>query len=169
VDRPPAPDLYRDFSRLDVGTRQRAIYAARQMSTRRILIPVVLLFLALLILGSLAPRNDDPDVVTPPATPLTGAQAPRTVVAEMPARKVVRARPGDMVELSVSSESAGGVEIPELGQVEPVAPGAPAVFTVLPSRPGTYLVRLTDSGEELGRIEVGDPAGGERAPAAGSA
>jgi hypothetical protein len=134
------------------------------MSTRRILLPVILLFLGLLVLGSLAPRDPTTDVSTPPATPLTGAQRPRTIVAAMPQHRVVRARPGDVVELSVSSDRAGGVEIPELGQAEPVAPGSPALFTVLPSLPGTYLVRLTETGEEVGRIEVGDRAGGARAP-----
>jgi hypothetical protein len=138
------------------------------MSTRRILLPVVLLFLGLLILGSLVPSTRTSSDVTPPATPLTGAQAPRTITAEMPAQRVVRARPGDMVDLTVSSDVAGGVEIAQLGETEPVAPGAPAYFSVLPSQPGTYIVQLSETGAELGRIQVGDPAGGERAPAAGS-
>jgi hypothetical protein len=139
------------------------------MSTRRILLPVVLLFLGLLILGSLAPRSRTRSGVAPPDTPLTGAQAPRTITGEMPAQGVVRARPGDVVDLTVSSDVAGGVEIPQFGVAEPVAPGSPAFFSVLPSQPGTYVVQLSETGRVLGRIQVGDPAGGERAPAAGGA
>jgi hypothetical protein len=63
------------------------------------------------------------------------------------------------VVLTVSARVAGNVEVPGLGLLQPVSPGAPAVFDLLASRPGRYEVAHTTlSGERtvLGSLLVED-------------
>jgi hypothetical protein len=120
---------------------------------RRLLVPVTLLFLALLILGSLAPtdstRRGTPATDLPPAD----ATPPRTVEATLPGREV-RARVGDLVTLTVESDTPGGVEVPAFGQLEPVSPEAPARFDLLPTASGRFPVRAVETGSELGMLVV---------------
>src|SRR5215210_5932331 len=120
---------------------------------RRLLVPVTLLFLVLLILGSLTPSDSTRTgtSTTPPAAP--GAARPRTVEATLPGRDV-RARVGDLVTLTVESEEVGGVEVPAFGESEPVAPGSPAIFDLLPTEPGRFVVRSAGTGAELGALVV---------------
>jgi hypothetical protein len=68
--------------------------------------------------------------------------------------KVVPIRVGDQLSLRVKWDRPGLVEIPALGLLEPVAPGAPARFDVLGAEPVDYGVRLLDPGRLIGRIEV---------------
>jgi hypothetical protein len=122
---------------------------------RRLLLPVTLLFLALLILGSLnAPdsaRRDTSSTALPPPDPTP----PRSVEATLPGPEA-RARVGDLVTLTVESKTVGGVEVPGFGESEPVAPGAPALFDLLPTEPGRYPVRAVETGTEIGALVVDD-------------
>jgi hypothetical protein len=126
---------------------------------RRLLLPVSVLFLVLLVLSSLGQENQATrsDLATTPGPP-PSSNTVRTVEATMPAADEVRARVGDLVTLTVESEELGGVEIPAFGETEPASPGAPAIFDVLPTEPGTYPVRSTLTGEKLGELVV-EPAG----------
>jgi hypothetical protein len=125
---------------------------------RRLLVPVSLLFLVLLILGSLTPSDSTrTDTSTTPAPP-SGGSAVRTIEATMPEDDEVRARVGDLVNLTVESDAPGGVELPDFGESEPVAPGAPALFDILPTQPGTFDVVSTDSGKTIGTLVVEDDA-----------
>ena len=82
--------------------------------------------------------------------------------------KVVPIRIGDQLSLRVKWDRPGLVEIPALGLLEPVAPGAPARFDVLGSEAVSYGVRLLDPGRLVARIEVrnrGKEASGRARPA----
>jgi hypothetical protein len=129
---------------------------------RRLLVPVTLLFLVLLILGSLTPSDSTrTDTSTAPSPPR--GTPPRTVEATLPGRDV-RARVGDLVTLTVESEAVGGIEVPAFGESEPVAPGSPAIFDLLPTVPGRFVVRVAETGAEVGALVVEEaPAGEEEA------
>jgi hypothetical protein len=120
---------------------------------RRLLVPVTLLFLALLLLGSLAPNDSARRDTTSTSLPAPESTPPRSVEATLPGREV-RARVGDLVTLTVESETIGGVEVPGFGESEPVAPNAPALFDLLPTQAGRYPVRAVETGKELGVLVV---------------
>ena len=125
--------------------------------TRRLLLPVAVLFGVLLVLGSIgANQATRDDLATTPGPPPT-TRTVGTVEATMPSAKEVRARVGDLVTITVESDEPGGVEIPAFGQSEPVAPQAPAVFDVMPTEPGRYRVQSTETGAEIGELVV-EPA-----------
>ena len=52
----------------------------------------------------------------------------------------IKARPGDQLELKVTSEKPGTVELADLGPAEDVGPEQPAFFDVLLESEGTYPV-----------------------------
>jgi hypothetical protein len=120
---------------------------------RRLLVPVTLLFLVLLILGSLTPTDSTREDTSTTPPPRASGSPPRTVEATLPGREV-RARVGDLVTLTVEADEIGGVELPAFGESEPVAPGSPAIFDVLPTEPGRFPVRSAGTGEELGVLVV---------------
>jgi hypothetical protein len=129
--------------------------------TRRLLVPVSLVFLVLLILGSLAPSDSTRTDTAPTTAPPAGGPPPHTVEATLPPNDEVQARVGDLVTLTVQSDAPGGVEMPDFGESQPVAPGAPAMFDVLPSAPGRFPVVSTDTGKQLGVLVVqGEAEGG---------
>ncbi|MGH2987661.1 MAG: hypothetical protein ACRDLO_13380, partial [Solirubrobacterales bacterium] len=61
---------------------------------------------------------------------------------------------GDQLAVTVTSDRLAEIEIPGLGELDDADPDAPARFDLLPREPGTYEVRLLDSGRRLGTIEV---------------
>jgi hypothetical protein len=126
---------------------------------RRLLLPVSVLFLVLLVLSSLGQQDQATrsDIATAPSPPPSSSRTVGTVEATMPAAREVRAKVGDLVTLTVESDEPGGVEIPAFGETEPAGPEAPAIFDVLPTEPGSYPVRSTVTGEELGVLVV-EPA-----------
>jgi hypothetical protein len=125
---------------------------------RRLLLPVSVLFLVLLVLSSLGQQDQATrsDIATAPSQP-PSSRTVATVEATMPAAREVRAKVGDLVTLTVESDEPGSVEIPAFGETEPAGPEAPAIFDVLPTEPGSYPVRSTVTGEELGVLVV-EPA-----------
>jgi hypothetical protein len=125
---------------------------------RRLLVPVTVLFLVLLVLGSIGPRDQATRPETTPTTPAPppGAQATRTVEGTLPADEEVEARVGDLVTLTVESDEIGGVQLPDFGETEPVSPEAPAIFDLLPTEPGRYEVVSAETGEEIGALVVAE-------------
>jgi hypothetical protein len=121
---------------------------------RRLLLPVTVLFLVLLVLGSLGPNEPTRTDTSTTATPPPDATPSRTVEATLPAQAEVRARVGDLVTLTVEAEDIGGVEVPAFGESEPVAPGSPALFDLLPTEPGRFVVRSAESGGQIGVLIV---------------
>jgi hypothetical protein len=135
----------------------------RPVQLRRGLIAFALaLAVVTAITAASAPRDDDES--SPPApAPSRPVTAPavelafRHPVEDAPPERSVRN--GSHVIVRVQSGIAGNVEIPELGLIEPVEPGTPAVFDLLASRSGRYEIALVSvAGERtrLGTLVVGD-------------
>ena len=137
------------------------------MGPRRLLLPVTLLFAVLFLLGSItaprqgAVRDRAAPEVAPAPLPERGGGETRT--ATIPEDGTVELRVGDLLELTVTSEELGSVEVEALGQIEPVGPDAPARFSFFAHRPGRSEVRLLGTGELLGEIVVLGPEDRPRA------
>ena len=76
---------------------------------------------------------------------------------------VVPIKLGDQLELTIRSQRTDLLEIPALGLVEPVSPGTPARFNLLPRDAGSYGIRFIERDRVVARIEVE-----ERTPAKGT-
>jgi hypothetical protein len=124
---------------------------------------LIVVLLALLVVSSIAaalapvpPSEDDQETtgITTPESPPPGKLVRRTidVGAKRPANVALEL--GDELALRVTSDRLAEIEIPGLGELDDTAPGAPARFDLLPREPGTYEVRLLDSGRRLGSIKV---------------
>jgi hypothetical protein len=74
---------------------------------------------------------------------------------------VIRANPGDQLQLRVTSARNATVELVGLGPTEDVGPEQPAFFDVLLESEGTFPVRFLGEQREIARIEVGPPGAGE--------
>jgi hypothetical protein len=132
---------------------------------RRLLALIGVLLVLLAVASQVAPRDTGPkttSVRTPPPTTPSVAPAPRSdteIRATLPGppahgTKVVRAAVGDLLTLTVRADIPDSVEIPALGEVEPVDPTTPAEFSLFLARPGRYDVRLQSDHTLLGRLRV---------------
>jgi hypothetical protein len=67
---------------------------------------------------------------------------------------VIRAEPGDQLQLRITSLRPGTVELVDIGPTEDVGPNQPAFFDVLLRREGTFAVRFLGTEREIASIEV---------------
>src|SRR5215211_1227039 len=134
------------------------------MAARRLLI-LLLAVLAISTLGAalIAPRPGGPDQTTTTTAPRGGPTRPRerdghlievSVRTRSRRPESIRAQPGDQLELTVRSATAGQIEIPHFGLVEDAGPDMPARFSVLFDEPGHFHVSLATTGRVLARIVV---------------
>jgi hypothetical protein len=134
---------------------------------RRLLVLFAVLLGLTALVTSLAPRPTagprpvDTSTSTPAPTPSPSppAQASRRIERTISAdpgrsRARVRARAGDVLALTVRGDLLDGVEIADLGKLEPIEPGSPARFEMLLDTPGEFRVTLTDAQRAVGLIEV---------------
>jgi hypothetical protein len=144
---------------------------------RRLLVLFAVLLGLTALVTSLAPRpttvrgpgavqrpspSATPDSTTP-AEPAAGAsrRIEQTISADPGRpRARVRARVGDVLELTVKGDVLDGVQIEELGELEPVEPGSPARFELLLERQGELRVELVDAERLIGLVLVGAGPGG---------
>jgi hypothetical protein len=138
------------------------------MLGRRLLLLVAVLLATGAIAAALTPRDSGrttPTTTTttptapvlPGATGGTGAGArevTRTVDAEAAKPAVVRARVGNLVHLVVRAPSPDVVELDGTGRFASVDPSTPARFNFFVENPGTFPIRLQETGEEIGRLVV---------------
>jgi len=122
---------------------------------------VAILFAVLLVLSvaltAVAPRRDpnpesrraSPPAITPAREDVTAA-----VRKTLPRDRVVRARVGDNIELTVTAREPDSATIDALGLTDSAIPGAPAQFSFRANRAGTFPVMLTLSGRRAGRVVV---------------
>ena len=128
------------------------------MAARRLILLLVLLLVISSIAAQLAqPPVSDPTTTDSSTTSTTaepdapaGRLLRRRIAAPATETALIRAAPGDQLELVVSVRGSGTVEIPGRGLTASASPGAPARFDLLLREPG--------------RLEVLGP--GERAVAA---
>jgi hypothetical protein len=103
-----------------------------------------------------APRPERKDDPTPRTVGATASGTPEagTVAGTLPRDKVVRARVGDMVELTVTSTDPDSASVEEFGLTDGTSPGAPARFSFLADRAGRFEVRLLLTNERVGAVVV---------------
>ena len=136
------------------------------MLGRRLLLLVAVLLATGAIAAALTPRDSGQTTptttaptapVVPGATGGTGAGArevDRTVDAEGAEPAVVRARVGDLLNLVVRAPSPDVVELDGTGRFDSVDSSTPARFNFFVEDPGTFPIRLQETGQEIGRLVV---------------
>lgn len=141
------------------------------MAARRLIaILLVLLFLSSLA-AALAPvsqtgksaSSSTTDTSTdaaasPTLPPETSGEAPtlinQSIDTALEKPPLIRASIGDQLQLKVTSQETGTVELVHIGPTEDVGPQQPALFDVLLRDPGTYPVRFLETGREIAKIVV---------------
>jgi hypothetical protein len=136
---------------------------------RRLLVLFAVLLGLTALATSLAPRptgtrsgllqSTPSPTATPTPAPVEGAtrRIEKTINADAgKPRGRVQARVGDILALTVRGDVLDGVEIPEVGKLEPIEPGSPARFEVLLERPGELRVSLVDAERLVGLVEVAE-------------
>jgi hypothetical protein len=148
------------------------------MAVRRLLIVMLILLGISTLAAALVPQrpneNNDSSETTDTATSAQSSTetAPSADGRLVAARifvggkvKVVPMALGDRLRLTVCSrEVTGLLEIPTFGRFDPIAPGTPVLFDLLPEATGSYAIRFVEPDSLAARIEVG-PARKSEAPA----
>lgn len=148
------------------------------MAARRLVAVMLVLLFVSSLAAALAPVRQGEETSTTETTtrvapaaaapgPGTGALVRATLDADARRSGRVLAAVGDQLQLRVDGRRPATVEIPRLGATESVGPLAPARFDLLLSDPGTYAVRLLETGRQVGVIAVRREARPER-PRAGA-
>ena len=119
---------------------------------------VALLLLVSLLAGGVVDRERDREsrqatATEPEPTPATAAPL-AAVTGRLPDDKIVRARVGDLVKITVVPPRAGEATIDALGVSEETDPIVPGTLEFVASDPGRYPVQLDGSGPALGTIVV---------------
>jgi hypothetical protein len=130
---------------------------------RRFLLLVAVLMGLTALAASIAPREPllrdrEQRAATPTPTPSpTAAPASDHTTKELavsttepPAKLTVRA--GQPVELTVSGDEVDSVSV--LDEIQPIDPDSPALFDLLPDRPGRYPIELLDAGRTITTLVV---------------
>ncbi len=130
------------------------------MRSRRLLLVLAVLALTLGVAGALRRDNTSSTQTTPPpAVPggvpaqVGGAEA-NVVTGTLPADRVVRAKVGDTVRLSVTSDSPDIANMTELGLSSPVGPQIPGTFEFTAYAPGRFPVTLSLAARVAGEVDV---------------
>ena len=140
------------------------------MLGRRLLVLFAVLLGLTALVTSLAPRptanrsgtlqpSPSPTTTPSPAPAATESTRIEKTISADPGepRARIKARVGDILALTVDGDVLDGVEIAELGKLEPVEPGSPARFEVLLERRGELRVSLVDAERVIGLVEVAGP------------
>jgi hypothetical protein len=136
------------------------------MAARRLVAVLVVLLAISIVAAAIAPERQSGllgDESTSTTTTTTAPQADptpsgklieTTISAAAKDPEVVRARAGDQLEITVTSDAWVEIEIPDFGLLEAASPDAPAVFNLLLRRPGGLPIVKGEGGAEVGRIVV---------------
>ncbi len=93
-----------------------------------------------------------------PAPPEAGGTEPRRITQSVDASAkrlaVIRARPGDQLELRVTSRKSGTIELARIGPTEDVGPRQPALFDVLLRTEVVYPIRFLETRRTIAEIRV---------------
>ncbi|HEY5142816.1 MAG TPA: hypothetical protein VII98_04900 [Solirubrobacteraceae bacterium] len=127
------------------------------MRSRRLLLVLAVLALTLGVAGALRREGTTSTTTTPlPAAPpaqVGGAEA-NLVTGTLPADRIVRAKLGDTVRLSVTSDSPDIANMTELGLSSPVGPQIPGTFEFTAYAVGRFPVTLSLAARAAGEVDV---------------
>lgn len=143
------------------------------MAARRLLI-LMLVVLAVSTFGAalIAPRPERGSGTATTTTqrdrsPMPARDAPGLLIEARvqtgtPRAETIHLQPGDQLELTVRSRTAGQVEIPRFGLLEDVGHNQAARFSLLLGEPSSFEVRLAGSGRTVAHVEVAPERGEQR-------
>ena len=119
----------------------------------------MLFVVLLLLIGAMAsatvPRERRERAEPPPLpAPARLAPAAGVVQGRMPAKRSVRAKVGDVVQIDVRSGTDDVAEVLSMGVSEPVGPDIPAQLVFDADHPGRFPVTLRDAGRRIGTVVV---------------
>jgi hypothetical protein len=124
------------------------------MAGRRLLLFVVLLLVIGAVASATVPRERRAPA-PPPSPSLPQAEPAAGVVrAQLPAKRSVRAKVGDIVRIDVRSARDDTAEVLSLGVSEPVGPDIPAELVFDADHAGRFPVTLRDAGRRIGMVVV---------------
>ncbi len=128
------------------------------MRSRRLLLVLAVLALTLGVAGAVRRDQTSSTQTTlpaarPPATEVGGAEA-NVVTGTLPADRIVRAKVGDTVRLSVTSASPDIANMLQLGLSSPVGPQIPGTFEFSADAPGRFAVTLSLADRAAGEVDV---------------
>jgi hypothetical protein len=139
---------------------------------RLIAILLVLLFLTSLATALAPVQNTSKSVSSTTSSTESTAEAPptesepepepssrtrlidQTIVASTSRPMVVRARVGDQLRLTVTSDRSGTIELAGLGSAEDIGTEQPAYFDVILRDKGSFPVQFLGEDREVARIRV---------------
>ena len=124
------------------------------MAGRRILLFVTLLLLIGVMASAIAPRERQLAPAPPQSEPAPPPATARVVDGQMPKDEEVRARVGDVVQLSVTHRGRDVAQILALGLKEPVEAGLPARFVFDADHEGRFAVSLRYARKRLGVVRI---------------
>jgi hypothetical protein len=133
------------------------------VAARRLLVVMLVLLGVSILITALFPGPTERDgeresterIAPAPPQPTSGGElVTARIDADREEPATVSLQVGDQLALTVRSQRADEVEIPELGLLEVVAPLAPARFDILAWEEATYSIRLVEEDRVIGRIEV---------------
>jgi hypothetical protein len=127
------------------------------MLARRLLVLVAVLMGLTAVAAGFATRpptrTTTQDPVSPPEPSRTASPTVERFVSVSEPTSV-SVEEGSELRLTVRGDTLDVVELVGLDQLQAVAPESPAVFDLIADRPGSYPIRLTQSGERAGRLKV---------------
>jgi hypothetical protein len=126
------------------------------MRSRRFAYIVSALLLLMVIGSALAEREARrTQAVAPPVSAGTAAAAPAAEAsAELPPDRVVRARVGEIVSLTVRTPEPDTATIRDIGVSASTSQDVPGTLEFVAAEPGRYPVLLEDSGKVAGTVVV---------------
>ena len=124
------------------------------MAGRRLLLFVVLLVVIGAVASATVPRERQTAVRSAPTEAAPVAPPADVVRASLPGRRAVRARVGDIVEVTVKHDAQDIVQVLALGIEEPVEAGIAAQLVFDADRPGRFAVTLREANRRIGTVDV---------------
>ena len=152
------PSFFNPFCVVDGWQRPSSL---QRVLTRRILWLVAALLVGSAVAASFTPRPSREKPREGPPIPPAAAEPARVVEAslgESSRPRVVRARRGELVRLTVTATRPDTVTVEGYDRLEPAEPGTPAKFEFRADRVGSFPVRLRESARTVGRLDVADGA-----------
>jgi len=132
------------------------------MAARRLIMVMLLLLFVSSLAAALAPDRPDDEESSTESTTIAdeaprGKSIERTIRVDAKLPKEIEIEVGTQLALTVTADEPDQVEIQGLGELEDVDADGPARFNLLPLRAGSHPIRLVETNERIGSIEVREP------------
>jgi len=138
------------------------------VAARRLIIIMFVLLAISTFAAALAPVREpsssstqEQTVPKPESGPVVGGVVKARIDSDSQQPELIRAQPGDRLELLVASRTPAEISIEPLGLISNASAGAPARFDAALGEAGTLPVTVL-GGRTVGRIRVGDERPADR-------